>query len=105
MNSFQNYASSLYAQTIDSFQGGPDQRFDEAHSWPPFVPRHYRVRQCGSICGSNKGPISLHWIVLKTCSVVIAIDKWLSLVERTLGVGEVASSNLVVPTIYLFIFS
>jgi hypothetical protein len=31
---------------------------------------------------------------------VIAIDKWLSLVERTLGVGEVASSNLVVPTIY-----
>jgi hypothetical protein len=29
------------------------------------------------------------------------VGTWLSLVERTLGVGEVASSNLVVPTIYL----
>jgi hypothetical protein len=28
------------------------------------------------------------------------VGTWLSLVERTLGVGEVASSNLVVPTIY-----
>jgi hypothetical protein len=27
------------------------------------------------------------------------VGTWLSLVERTLGVGEVASSNLVVPTI------
>jgi hypothetical protein len=26
------------------------------------------------------------------------VGTWLSLVERTLGVGEVASSNLVVPT-------
>ena len=30
----------------------------------------------------------------------IKVGTWLSLVERTLGVGEVASSNLVVPTIY-----
>ncbi len=30
------------------------------------------------------------------------VGTWLSLVERTLGVGEVASSNLVVPTIHLF---
>lgn len=29
------------------------------------------------------------------------VGTWLSLVERTLGVGEVASSNLVVPTTYL----
>ncbi len=28
------------------------------------------------------------------------VGTWLSLVERTLGVGEVASSNLVVPTIF-----
>jgi hypothetical protein len=28
------------------------------------------------------------------------VGTWLSLVERTLGVGEVASSNLVVPTTY-----
>lgn len=28
------------------------------------------------------------------------VGTWLSLVERTLGVGEVASSNLVVPTNY-----
>src|ERR1700679_3253392 len=31
------------------------------------------------------------------------VGTWLSLVERTLGVGEVASSNLVVPTIFLSI--
>jgi hypothetical protein len=30
------------------------------------------------------------------------VGTWLSLVERTLGVGEVASSNLVVPTILPF---
>ncbi len=30
------------------------------------------------------------------------VGTWLSLVERTLGVGEVASSNLVVPTIFSF---
>ncbi len=30
---------------------------------------------------------------------VSPVGTWLSLVERTLGVGEVASSNLVVPTI------
>ncbi len=30
------------------------------------------------------------------------VGTWLSLVERTLGVGEVASSNLVVPTISPF---
>lgn len=29
---------------------------------------------------------------------VACVGTWLSLVERTLGVGEVASSNLVVPT-------
>ena len=29
------------------------------------------------------------------------VGTWLSLVERTLGVGEVASSNLVVPTIFI----
>lgn|GEM_PF-1614366 len=29
---------------------------------------------------------------------VTKVGTWLSLVERTLGVGEVASSNLVVPT-------
>jgi hypothetical protein len=33
------------------------------------------------------------------------VGTWLSLVERTLGVGEVASSNLVVPTIYSIIFN
>src|ERR1700730_7531776 len=33
-----------------------------------------------------------------TCKAIVGT--WLSLVERTLGVGEVASSNLVVPTIY-----
>ena len=33
------------------------------------------------------------------------VGTWLSLVERTLGVGEVASSNLVVPTIISFIFN
>src|ERR1700761_4395928 len=32
-----------------------------------------------------------------TCKPIVGT--WLSLVERTLGVGEVASSNLVVPTI------
>jgi len=32
------------------------------------------------------------------------VGTWLSLVERTLGVGEVASSNLVVPTIYFQYF-
>ena len=30
------------------------------------------------------------------------VGTWLSLVERTLGVGEVASSNLVVPTIFFY---
>ena len=30
------------------------------------------------------------------------VGTWLSLVERTLGVGEVASSNLVVPTIIFY---
>ena len=33
------------------------------------------------------------------------VGTWLSLVERTLGVGEVASSNLVVPTIYFQLVS
>ena len=33
------------------------------------------------------------------------VGTWLSLVERTLGVGEVASSNLVVPTIYFRLFA
>jgi hypothetical protein len=33
------------------------------------------------------------------------VGTWLSLVERTLGVGEVASSNLVVPTIISLIFN
>ncbi len=32
-------------------------------------------------------------------TVATQVGTWLSLVERTLGVGEVASSNLVVPTI------
>jgi hypothetical protein len=32
------------------------------------------------------------------------VGTWLSLVERTLGVGEVASSNLVVPTNLLFFY-
>jgi hypothetical protein len=31
------------------------------------------------------------------------VGTWLSLVERTLGVGEVASSNLVVPTNFLLV--
>jgi hypothetical protein len=35
----------------------------------------------------------------------IQVGTWLSLVERTLGVGEVASSNLVVPTIIPIIFN
>jgi hypothetical protein len=37
-----------------------------------------------------------------TCKSIVGT--WLSLVERTLGVGEVASSNLVVPTIYSIYF-
>ena len=39
-------------------------------------------------------PPSPAWVTCKTI-----VGTWLSLVERTLGVGEVASSNLVVPTI------
>jgi hypothetical protein len=39
-------------------------------------------------------PPSSAWMTCKQ------VGTWLSLVERTLGVGEVASSNLVVPTIY-----
>ncbi len=34
------------------------------------------------------------------CGFLQQVGTWLSLVERTLGVGEVASSNLVVPTIF-----
>ena len=37
---------------------------------------------------------SPNWVTRKPI-----VGTWLSLVERTLGVGEVASSNLVVPTI------
>ena len=40
-------------------------------------------------------PPSPAWVTRKPI-----VGTWLSLVERTLGVGEVASSNLVVPTIY-----
>ena len=40
-------------------------------------------------------PPSPAWVTCKTI-----VGTWLSLVERTLGVGEVASSNLVVPTIF-----
>jgi hypothetical protein len=40
-------------------------------------------------------PPSPAWVTRKAI-----VGTWLSLVERTLGVGEVASSNLVVPTIY-----
>ena len=40
-------------------------------------------------------PPSPAWVTRK-----LIVGTWLSLVERTLGVGEVASSNLVVPTIY-----
>ena len=39
-------------------------------------------------------PPSPAWVTRKPI-----VGTWLSLVERTLGVGEVASSNLVVPTI------
>src|ERR1039457_3404299 len=39
-------------------------------------------------------PPSSAWTMSET-----QVGTWLSLVERTLGVGEVASSNLVVPTI------
>jgi hypothetical protein len=39
-------------------------------------------------------PPSSDWMMSET-----QVGTWLSLVERTLGVGEVASSNLVVPTI------
>ncbi len=38
--------------------------------------------------------------VTRPDDVLTIVGTWLSLVERTLGVGEVASSNLVVPTIY-----
>jgi hypothetical protein len=34
----------------------------------------------------------------RLADVQTIVGTWLSLVERTLGVGEVASSNLVVPT-------
>ena len=43
-------------------------------------------------------PPSPAWVTRKPI-----VGTWLSLVERTLGVGEVASSNLVVPTIYSII--
>ena len=43
-------------------------------------------------------------MVLDSEDVRKTVGTWLSLVERTLGVGEVASSNLVVPTIYLLLF-
>ena len=39
----------------------------------------------------------------RLADVQTIVGTWLSLVERTLGVGEVASSNLVVPTITLFL--
>ena len=41
--------------------------------------------------------------ILDSEDVRKTVGTWLSLVERTLGVGEVASSNLVVPTIYLLL--
>jgi hypothetical protein len=44
-------------------------------------------------------PPSAVWLTRKQ-----RVGTWLSLVERTLGVGEVASSNLVVPTILQIIF-
>jgi hypothetical protein len=61
--------------------------------------------QSGSNCGSNMGPIRHSAGFFPIYDVVVAIDKWLSLVERTLGVGEVASSNLVVPTINSIVFN
>ena len=45
--------------------------------------------------GLQYTPPSPAWADVQTI-----VGTWLSLVERTLGVGEVASSNLVVPTIY-----
>ena len=54
------------------------------------------------------GAAGVHWHLFETPpSALIGlvgteVGTWLSLVERTLGVGEVASSNLVVPTIYFF---
>jgi hypothetical protein len=44
--------------------------------------------------GLQYTPPSPAWADVQTI-----VGTWLSLVERTLGVGEVASSNLVVPTI------
>src|ERR1700753_2348242 len=40
------------------------------------------------------------WPVRRERLPMQQVGTWLSLVERTLGVGEVASSNLVVPTIH-----
>jgi hypothetical protein len=45
--------------------------------------------------GLQYTPPSPAWADVQTI-----VGTWLSLVERTLGVGEVASSNLVVPTIF-----
>jgi hypothetical protein len=50
--------------------------------------------------GLQDTPPSSAWADVQTI-----VGTWLSLVERTLGVGEVASSNLVVPTIYFQLVS
>src|SRR4030088_1326852 len=67
--------------------------------------RRSMLRQATRGCGLKRAgrvhlelqytPPSPAWVTCKTI-----VGTWLSLVERTLGVGEVASSNLVVPTIY-----
>ena len=65
--------------------------------------RRSMLRQATRGCGLKRAgrvhlelqytPPSPAWVTCKTI-----VGTWLSLVERTLGVGEVASSNLVVPT-------
>ncbi len=67
-------------------------------SWPLEWARS-SVRQVGTFCGpvytgaTPRGPMA--------GAFSYEVGTWLSLVERTLGVGEVASSNLVVPTIFM----
>ena len=60
----------------------------------------FRIRDMGHPVRSCRLGLVAYPAAPQTESVCeITVGTWLSLVERTLGVGEVASSNLVVPTI------
>jgi hypothetical protein len=69
--------------------------------WLPFVPHCQSRAQHGSNCRSITGPISVASSCFPLSNVLIDFAKLFRLRRFEDWVGEVASSNLVVPTIPL----